>query len=1038
VAKRWPSGTLHNKAAPQAQQALHLAYCGGRGGATEGIGYNEQSQPGYACLIPGEKGCEIVITDDVRFVPMCRPGLKRTAGGGWIINDENVKRYFAGKPEQTESGGEHEAPDDDNPVDITPDMQASTVDATESFEIILGWPSTEDVQGRGGSVPAGDEGEKPTDEPEGALAPPPEPEPNITTYLVPRSHWPDYPCDEHDGLGWEVTIVQKRPTWWFVHFINGGFANEWRKAKDLIPVVNGVPQVTQETPSEEAPRRGGGDEIATEPQSSGVGEQETVEPPSELPFAQPSPNEHTAPAEGFEQMQEPTRPQRNRQQPDRFNPAALAAKYAEIAAVGYDLQNNHHRLSDQAFVVDIDHTCDRLMDRINLPENSSLAEAAAFAADIRVEFETLAPQVQRAAAIMMDHDEMVEAFGHTSDQAKMCRELYAMACLSAACEGFATPALEPLFVGTDGSKITLTPNELFRPEHSGQVYSIDPNSFDLANEIFAAAKVRSSPDDFTERQMKGPEWDEPKELEKAKIFRLEAMTKVAADDPCIKGMRVDDTMCVGRNKRGPDGEICKRNCRIVARGDKVDKMDSNSTMTPVTRTSSMCGADAVGCIRRQHYRDGDVPGAYLQGKQFKSEQRVYRAPHGMREWDERGVEILWLSNNPLYGQPDAGAIWNRTLNDFYVNECKYERCSFEPCVYSKQTDDGSYCTSPIYVDDLRMYYDPSESACKEAEADCKRMKAKFDIDFKPPDPRETFFLGANRITYGDKREVVQVTATSYIDLQVKRFADGDVSPCKRFPSHWSHTPADDTLVRDWESAMQARTPATKEFTTKYQCLFGALLHATKFRPEISAAMGLLGACLTFPNEALYEHLMHVLVYLGRTRKMGLTYSANAVDATILRAYADSNWGVTRSTTGFCIMLAGAAITSVSRRQHCITMSSCEAELVALADCAIELIHILGVVEFIGFEHDGPIEACSDSKSAVDLCHRFTSAQNSRHVDRKLFKMRELRGAGVVTVRHVPGETNPADIFTKILGKQTFEKHRKTVLNVSPPDHSVGA
>ena len=53
-------------------------------------------------------------------------------------------------------------------------------------------------------------------------------------------------------------------------------------------------------------------------------------------------------------------------------------------------------------------------------------------------------------------------------------------------------------------------------------------------------------------------------------------------------------------------------------------------------------------------------------------------------------------------------------------------------------------------------------------------------------------------------------------------------------------------------------------------------------------------------------------------------------------------------------------------------------------------------------------------------------------------MRELRGAGVVTVRHVPGETNPADIFTKILGKQTFEKHRKTVLNVSPPDHSVGA
>ena len=28
------------------------------------------------------------------------------------------------------------------------------------------------------------------------------------------------------------------------------------------------------------------------------------------------------------------------------------------------------------------------------------------------------------------------------------------------------------------------------------------------------------------------------------------------------------------------------------------------------------------------------------------------------------MELLWLMNNPLYGQLDAGAIWNRTFNDF--------------------------------------------------------------------------------------------------------------------------------------------------------------------------------------------------------------------------------------------------------------------------------------------------------------------------------------------------------------------------------------
>ena len=79
------------------------------------------------------------------------------------------------------------------------------------------------------------------------------------------------------------------------------------------------------------------------------------------------------------------------------------------------------------------------------------------------------------------------------------------------------------------------------------------------------------------------------------------------------------------------------------------------------------------------------------------------------------------------------------------------------------------------------------------------------------------------------------------------------------------------------------------------------------------------------------------------------------------------------------MLAGAAIACVSRRQHCITMSSCEAELVALADNAIELIHTISVTEFLGLEVSGPVEVFTDSKAAYDLCHRFTTAQNSRHV-----------------------------------------------------------
>ena len=45
-------------------------------------------------------------------------------------------------------------------------------------------------------------------------------------------------------------------------------------------------------------------------------------------------------------------------------------------------------------------------------------------------------------------------------------------------------------------------------------------------------------------------------------------------------------------------------------------------------------------------------------------------------------------------------------------------------------------------------------------------------------------------------------------------------------------------------------------------------------------------------------------------------------------------------------------------------------------------------------------------------------------------MRELRGAGVVSVAHIETKLNPADIFTKITDRQTFERHRATVLGLA--------
>ncbi len=580
------------------------------------------------------------------------------------------------------------------------------------------------------------------------------------------------------------------------------------------------------------------------------------------------------------------------------------------------------------------------------------------------------------------------------------------------------------------------------------------------------AKARTSPDIFDERQMRGPEWDEPKQCEVSTLQRMGAFTKVNADDPKIKGWKVVETMFTGRSKRNAEREVTQLKGRCVLRGDLHKnhyKVDGNQCMAPVVRNVSACAIDAVSALRCQHVRSFDVSSAYLYGEQTAHEQVVARPPVGFREYDENGVEILWLMNGPLYGQADAGAIWNRTFTHFVTkgNQTRtdtssthaaeivagaatevtdrglgsdtpglyYSRCPHDPCVFNRKVaEDNSNVTMPIYVDDGRVHYDPTEHAERAANADMDALGKRFKVKYGPLDSTEDYFLGANRYSSAN-RDVITLRATTYIKSMVERYCNGDIEPRKQYPATWSHTPADDDLVRAYEEAVATRSPAPAALFKDYNSLVGSLRHAVKYRPEISAAMDLLGCCLTFPTEALLTCAFHVLVYLGRTDKLGITYSKHSPNASCLHALADANWRSTRPTSGFVIFLAGGAIAHCCRRQTCIAMSTTEAELVALADCAIELIYVMSLLAFIGFEWNEPVSVETDNKGAYDLCHRFTSAQHSRHIDRKMFKMRELSGAGVVKVKYVATDENTADIFTKVLSRQPFEKHRNVVMNL---------
>jgi hypothetical protein len=62
----------------------------------------------------------------------------------------------------------------------------------------------------------------------------------------------------------------------------------------------------------------------------------------------------------------------------------------------------------------------------------------------------------------------------------------------------------------------------------------------------------------------------------------------------------------------------------------------------------------------------------------------------------------------------------------------------------------------------------------------------------------------------------------------------------------------------------------------------------------------------------------------------------------------------------------------------------------------------------------------ENKGAVDLANNYSVGGRTRHVDVRFFYLRELKQEGLIVIKHVPGNENDADIFTKNVDAQTSD------------------
>lgn len=170
-------------------------------------------------------------------------------------------------------------------------------------------------------------------------------------------------------------------------------------------------------------------------------------------------------------------------------------------------------------------------------------------------------------------------------------------------------------------------------------------------------------------------------------------------------------------------------------------------------------------------------------------------------------------------------------------------------------------------------------------------------------------------------------------------------------------------------------------------------------------------------------MKHLLRYVKRTRSFRLSFGTHRAQDQLVEGYADANYAgdvdTRRSTTGFVYFVKGSLVSWKSKRQHSVTLSTTEAEYLAIGDCAKHGLWLCRLLEHIlelkPVNVPIKLPLCNDNQGAVFLCNEASVNNRSKHIDIRHHFIRELTREGKITVSHVSTTDMPADALTKPVG-----------------------
>ena len=211
----------------------------------------------------------------------------------------------------------------------------------------------------------------------------------------------------------------------------------------------------------------------------------------------------------------------------------------------------------------------------------------------------------------------------------------------------------------------------------------------------------------------------------------------------------------------------------------------------------------------------------------------------------------------------------------------------------------------------------------------------------------------------------------------------------------------------------------------YQSAVGSLLYLSIVtRPDTTYAVNNMAEFCDKPTKQHWVAIKCIFRYLKGTQKYGFLY--NRSDSNCV-GFSDADWGGDlddrKSTSGYVFQVGGTAISWRSKKQACVALSTAEAEYIALASTAQELLWLQQLLADLQREPAKPMVIFEDNQSAISIAKNPQFHGRTKHIAIKYHFIREQVSNGKVELKYCKTNDMIADFMTKGLSGEQFEKLR---------------